>query len=149
MELIAAFRDRTPERARSLLSRIGKLSGPHFRYEEEVMYPGLVQIFGQKYVDTLVREHDDAIRSVERLAELSAKDRWTAAEIEEGVELARGILPHVSDCDGLSLMVERLPENEVDAIFAARDRALAEGFDLMRWAREIRPSGASRSEASR
>ncbi len=148
LDLIEAFRGQDGARAKELLERIAALSGPHFRYEEEVMYPGLVQIFGQKYVDTLFKEHDGAIRSAERLVELSANQRWSEAEIEEATELARGILPHVSDCDGLSLMVERLPTSEVDAILEARDRSLADGVDLLRWAREIRGTSGNAPAAA-
>jgi hypothetical protein len=138
MDVIQAFHDQAPDRARTLLAGIAMFAGPHFRYEEEAMYPALVQIFGRKYIETLLREHDEAIRSAEQLMYLSVKDRWTEEDVGEATELARGILPHVSDCDGLSVMVERLPAREVDAILAARDRSLAEGIDLVRWAREIR-----------
>lgn len=51
---------------------------------------------------------------------------------------ARSILPHVSDCDGLSIMVERLPPARVEAIFAARARARAADVDLLRWAAQLR-----------
>jgi hypothetical protein len=70
--------------------------------------------------------------------ELAGKDAWTGADTEEGVDLVRGILPHVSDCDGLSIMVERLPEDTVDAILDARERCQEAGLDLLRWAREAR-----------
>lgn len=45
----------------------------------------------------------------------------------------RAILPHVSDCDGLSIMVEILPNVCVASVFAARERAQAENPDLLSW----------------
>jgi hypothetical protein len=47
-------------------------------------------------------------------------------------------LPHVSDCDGLSIMVERLSEEKIRSILDARDRALQAGLDLLSWANEVR-----------
>lgn len=52
--------------------------------------------------------------------------------------LARGLLPHVSDCEGFSILVERLPERDVSRILAARHRAWSERLDLLRWADEVR-----------
>ncbi len=145
LELIEAFRNREPETARALLDRVAALSGPHFRYEEEVMYPGLVQIFGQRYIDRLFREHDDVIRFAERLVDLASQDTWSDADVDEAATLCRDILPHVSDCDGLSLMVERIPESDIQAIFDAREKSLAEGLDLLRWARDVRGSAVRAS----
>lgn len=42
-DLAQAFAQRSPQRARTLLSRIASLAGPHFRYEEETMCPALVE----------------------------------------------------------------------------------------------------------
>ncbi|MBI4446134.1 MAG: hemerythrin domain-containing protein [Acidobacteria bacterium] len=114
------------------------MTGPHFRYEEEVMYPALVEIFGQKYVDKLYADHNRVIGSAERLVQLIGKDTWSGEAVEEGLELVRGMLPHVSDCDGLSIMVERLPEATVQSILDARERCNTAGLDLLRWAKELR-----------
>ena len=44
---------------------------------------------------------------------------------------ARSILPHVSDCDGLSIMVERFPDERIRTILETRQRALAADVDLL------------------
>ena len=56
----------------------------------------------------------------------------------EAVRLARTILPHVSDCDGLSIMVERLPAETITDVFAVRERARETGLDLLTWAGTVR-----------
>ncbi|MCZ7682965.1 MAG: hemerythrin domain-containing protein [Sandaracinaceae bacterium] len=138
LELIEAIEGRRVERARALLGRIAELTGPHFRYEEEAMYPGLVRIFGRPYVQKLYADHDGAIASAGRLVELVGRDGWSDELVQEGVGLVRGILPHVSDCDGLSIMVERLPDDSIRAILDARDRCNEDAVDLIRWARDVR-----------
>lgn len=136
-DLQGAFDDRDPARARDLLGHIAALTGPHFRYEEETMYPLLVQVFGAAYIDKLIDDHDVAIAGARRLVELVGGD-YSDVEVEEARSVIRSILPHVSDCDGLSIMVERLNDTEVEAIFAKRDETLAAGLDLLTWDSTVR-----------
>jgi len=136
-DLIDAFRAHDRERAASLVGRIAALTGPHFRYEEETMYPALVDTFGAAYVDSLLDDHDGAIAGAQRLAELVSAPIGDE-EADEGATIARSILPHVSDCDGLSIMVERLDDEVIRSIFDTRQRSLAAGLDLLTWARDVR-----------
>ncbi|HEX5414262.1 MAG TPA: hemerythrin domain-containing protein [Chloroflexota bacterium] len=138
LDLVEAFQQRDQFRARGLVERTATLAGPHFRYEEESMYPYLVKIFGDEYIEKLLHDHDGAIDAARKLAGLSEKGVLSDDEIREAVRLTRSILPHVSDCDGLSIMVERLPDPEVETIFATRERSRAVGLDLLRWADEVR-----------
>ncbi len=138
LALIRAFQDRDRSRIRSLLGRAATDCGPHFRYEEEALYPGLTGIFGEEYIEKLLGDHDRMIGVARRLLELSEQETLTDAEVAEAGRLTRSILPHVSDCDGLSIMVETLPEASVQAVLDARRRARGEGLDLLRWATEVR-----------
>ncbi len=136
-DLIDSFRSHDRERAAALVERIAGLTGPHFRYEEETMYPALVDTFGADYVDSLIDDHDGAIAGAGRLAELVSAPIGDE-EAEEGAAVARSILPHVSDCDGLSIMVERLDDAVVRSIFDTRARSLEANLDLLTWAAEVR-----------
>lgn len=143
LDLVTAFQTGDQVRARALIERTAVLAGPHFRYEEESLYPDLVAIFGDEYIEKLLHDHDGAIDTARKLVVLGARDELTDDEIREAVRLTRSILPHVSDCDGLSIMVERLPDPEVEVIFATRERTRAAGLDLLRWATEVRARPAS------
>lgn len=142
LDLVQALQARDLERARPLLQHTAELTGPHFRYEEEAMYPALVEIFGDEYIDKLLGDHDRAIGAAQRLVGIVSQDFLTDGEVREGIRHVRGLLPHVSDCDGLSIMVERLPETLVEAIFAARERSREANLDLLTWASTIRPRPA-------
>ncbi len=137
-ELIEAFKARDPERIRPLLGQTATATGPHFRYEEEILYPALVELLGKAYMEQLLREHDRAIETAKRLTELASRETLSDSEVAEAVELIRGMLPHVSDCDGLSLMVEKLPAPKVQEILAAREHSLREGMGLSEWAKRLR-----------
>jgi hypothetical protein len=69
-----------------------------------------------------------ATRSITR-----SHDPITDEDVEEGERLIRNMLPHVTDCDGLVLAIEVLPEDRRRAIFAARDRALGNPVTMMDW----------------
>lgn len=138
LDLVQALEARDLERIRALLGQIAAATGPHFRYEEEALYPALVQIFGPAYVEHLLQAHDGAIAGAKRLVTIASQRTLSDDDVAEAMRLVRSILPHVSDCDGLSIMVERLPEAQVQAILDARERARSEGLDLLTWAGGVR-----------
>ena len=139
LDLVQAFEDRDRERIHILLTSVARFTGPHFRYEEESMYPALTGIFGEEYVQKLLRDHDRAIEVAEELVQLSSKADLTGEDVMAAIRLIRGsVMPHVSDCDGLSIMVETLPEAEVQNILDCRRQSLAAGLDLLTWAKTIR-----------
>jgi len=138
LALQQAFEQHDSAQAQQIVHQIAVLTGPHFRYEEESVYPALTGIFGEDYVSKLLADHDRVIASAKRLASLAQTEPLSEQEVQEARALIRSVLPHVSDCDGLSLMVERLPEEEVSRILTSRAHALSEGIDLIRWASEVR-----------
>jgi hypothetical protein len=125
---------------------VAAVAGPHFRYEEEALYPALVEIFGEEYVQKLLGDHDRAIGNAKRLIELARKDPLTDNDVAEAIRLLRMILPHVSDCDRLSIMVERISKPKVQAILTARDRSLSAGLNLLEWADQVRGRPVSMPE---
>lgn len=138
LDLVQAFQDRDRTRIQPLVARTAVLAGPHFRYEEESMYPLLVQFFGEGYINKLFQDHDLAILAAKKLLGFAEQATLTDEDVEEAVRYTRSILPHVTDCDGLSILVERLPEEQVQAIFDTRARSKAANLDLLTWATTIR-----------
>lgn len=52
--------------------------------------------------------------------------------------MTRSILPHVSDCEGLSIMVERLGDEKVRSVLNARRRARDANPNPLEWAEKTR-----------
>ena len=138
LDLVDAYESGNSVRARKVLTEVARITGPHFRYEEETLYPALVPVFGAEYIEKLLGDHDFAIASARRLVELTDGHRLSEQETGEAVRLTRGILPHVSDCEGLTIMVELFPGPAVESVLDARERAREEGLDLLTWARDVR-----------
>jgi hypothetical protein len=141
----AALGRRDPATIAELMGKADARIGPHMRYEEEVMYPALAPLYGDEYVEKMLADHDRAFGVAGRLMELASHDPITDEDVEEGNRIIRGLLPHVTDCDGLVLAIEVLPEERQRELFAARDRALADGLTMMQWG-ERRGRSASPAE---
>lgn len=136
--LMEAFQARDKARIQPLLAQTAATTGPHFRYEEEALYPNLVGIFGEEYVEKLLEDHDRAIGSARNLVALAGQDALTAEDAALATRIIQSILPHVSDCEGLSIMVETFPEETVRTILETRQNARAAGLDLLTWADQVR-----------
>lgn len=78
------------------------------------------------------------IGAARQIGELLESPQFGESEASEVKDLARSILPHVSDCDGLAIMVESVPEGTVGEVLETRAPSRAEGIDLLRWAEGIR-----------
>ncbi|OQZ02592.1 MAG: hemerythrin [Candidatus Brocadia sp. UTAMX2] len=137
LELMEALQSKNVAKARKILDEINVLVGPHFRYEEEVLYPTL-RVFLGEYVDQLLTEHDGVIATARSCAGLLKKDSLTDEEAKLAVSAARALLVHVSNCDGLSILSERLNKNEIDALSKKLATARKAGVPLLDWADTIR-----------
>ena len=137
LDIISALKAKDVPRARDILGNLNTLVGPHFRYEEEALYPAL-KVFLGEYVDQLISEHDGVINTARACLELLGKDKLTDQEGEDAANAARALLVHVSNCDGLNILSERLKAEELKELgkkFAAARKA---GVPLLEWAEKIR-----------
>lgn len=137
LELMEALQSKDVVKARKILDKINVLVGPHFRYEEEVLYPTL-RVFLGEYVDQLLTEHDGVIATARSCAGLLKKDSLTDEEAKLAVSAARALLIHVSNCDGLSILSERLNKKEIDTLSEKLAAARKAGVPLLDWAETIR-----------
>ena len=106
------------------------------------MYPALVGILGNEYIQKLLHDHDVAIGMAKKLVELAGNDAITGEDVVVGVKLTRGALPYVSECEGVSIMVERLPGGKVESILLAREHSRKENLNLLEWASKVRNRAA-------
>lgn len=137
LEIIEALREKDIPKARDILGNLNTMVGPHFRYEEETLYPAL-RVFLGEYVDQLIDEHDGVIETARTCAELLQKDTLTDEEAEQAANAARALLVHVSNCDGLAILSERLNQEELEELGEKFSAAREAGVSLLDWAEKIR-----------
>lgn len=139
-DLKAAIEEKDVARAREILGKLDAFVGPHFRYEEEALYPALRPIL-EDYVDHLLEAHDGAIATAKRLAAIVQKDILADTEVQEGRKAVLSILPHVSDCDGLAVFMESIQKLQPDEITVLADKIAEcrqDGLSLLEWADSVR-----------
>lgn len=137
LDIADALRNKDVKKAREVLGVLNELTGPHFRYEEENLYPALRTLLGE-YVDTLVKEHDNVIDTAKVCASLLAKDTLTDQESQDATNAAMQMLIHVSNCDGLAILSERFTQQQIDNLGSRFDEARTAGVPLLTWAETIR-----------
>jgi len=137
LEMISALQAKDVARAKEILGNLNVLVGPHLRYEEETLYPTL-RVFLGEYVDQLLSEHDNVIETARTCAELLEKETLTDEEAKTAADAARALLVHVSNCDGLAILSERLKPEELEKLGEKFAAARAAGVSLLDWAANIR-----------
>jgi len=137
-DMITSFAKKDFEESGELLKRLDVLTGPHFRYEEESLYPALIQVFGEPYINKLLTDHDLAIARAKKLKSIISSKRNEEDDITDCINTVRSILPHVSDCEGLTIMVEKLDDEIVNEICDSMEHARIENLPLIEWSETSR-----------
>jgi len=137
LDIINALEAKDVTQAREILGKLDTAVGPHFRFEEEAFYPAL-RVFLGEYVDELLKEHDGVIETAITCANLLEKDSLTDEEAKQAAQAARALLIHVSNCDGLAILSERLKPEELDELAEKFESAREAGVPLLQWAESIR-----------
>jgi hypothetical protein len=138
LDLITCLLQKDLQKAGQLLDDLNRVTGPHFRYEEEALYPSLVPVFGEPYILKLLTDHDLAIARARKLKAVIDRDEPSDEDYREGLNLVRAILPHVSDCEGLTIMVEKLPRERMDFITQTMRSSISGNIPLFEWEENLR-----------
>jgi hypothetical protein len=138
-DLVQAFRSRDLAGVNFFVNNLVDLAGPHFRYEEEALYPSLLEVLSQEQVQNLLNDHDYAISAIRKLTELAGQNELTVQDARTGADCAQNLIAKVFGCDGLSIVIERLPDESIGEAMSARSRALGANLDLLQWADSVRP----------
>jgi len=139
LNLIDAIRGLDATKAFEYLIILDKLGGPHFRFEEETMYPVMKRFYGEEYYTRLLEEHDRVIRAATQIAETLGKGTIKAEDAQKLVKTIQNeIMPHPITCSGLEIFMERLSPEELDEIAESIVPARDAGVPLLEWADTIR-----------
>lgn len=138
LDLITALLQKDINWAGTLLKELDIITGPHFRYEEETLYPALISIFGEPYINKLMTDHDLAIARANKLKSIIEKKEQSEDDYLEGINLVRSILPHVSDCEGLTIMVEKLSKEKIENIINSMKSSREQNIPLLKWSENLR-----------
>lgn len=141
LDLIDAVSRRDVAKAQEALTQLDKTVGPHFRWEEESLYPLCERFFGREYLEYLLGAHDRAIRRAKELAGVLGKGEITEEQAKTLPQIIRmDVLSHVIECEGVAIFAEKLGREELDKVAAAIEKARRENVPLLEWAEKIKDS---------
>jgi hemerythrin len=147
--LIDAFQSSDSERVRQGIEEMTAHAAPHFQYEQQALYPALADVHGDSYVEKLLEEHAEALEAALQLAELAEQEELDEEAAEYGLELVRQLLPHVSDRDGLVVMVEVLEPAAIEKIHKAQKESNKRRVSLAALTKGMKRTGAKGKKAGR
>lgn len=140
LALSDAIEEENLERARELVQEANEHAGPHFQYEEDALYPALIQFFGEEKVKELVKEHDEAIEAARILGDLTQQESLTEEDKQQALRHLPTMLVHVSDCDGLTVYLEKADDEVFEDIEQSIEEAHEQDLTLTEYADTVRPS---------
>jgi hypothetical protein len=147
LALMDVFRNCDLDAARAKVDEMAAEAVPHLEYEGEALYPALAECFGDGYVNQLRAEQALAFAAARELVVLTDREQLTPETAQHGVELIRVLFAHVSDRDGLALIVEVLAPEQIAEIVAARQHA-KDGKVVPRKAQKCERKGADKTGKS-
>jgi len=139
LDLIDATGKRDAQKALEILLRLDKLTGPHFRWEEESFYLAFEKFFGRQYLEYLLSVHDRIIKRGKELAEILGTGQITAEQAKILPDIIRNdVLSHPIECEGILIFADRLSRQELDKLAADLEKARKQGVPLLEWGDKIK-----------
>lgn len=139
LELIDAVNKKDATKALEIMTRLDKISGPHFRWEEESLYLTFEKFFGRQYLEYLLGVHDRIVKRAKELVEILSRGKITDEEAKTLSDMIRNdILSHPIECEGITIFAEKLTQKELDELAENLKRTRKEGIPLLEWAEKIK-----------
>ena len=139
LDLIEAIEKKDATTALEILLKLDKLTGPHFRWEEESFYLAHEKFFGRKYLEYLLGVHDRIVKRGKELAEILGTGKITEEQAKTLPDILRfEVLSHPIECEGITLFTEKLPKEEIDKMGVEFERCRAEDIPLLEWGDTIK-----------
>ena len=120
--------------AREIVELLDKVAGPHFFFEEKILYPALRTLGGDN-VDDMLGEHEGAINVVNTLNELFLKDALSDDDRKAVGTAISELFSHALKCDGVALLAKRIKGKQHRELAKKFQEAKATGKPLTVWTR--------------
>ncbi len=136
-DLLQACQEHNTRKAKEMIDLIDMVAGPHWRWEEEALYPAVSKMT-EELQDSLLKEHDGVIVAVQRVNDILKQKKLAPPDWEEISDGARCMLYHIVTCNGLIIMIEKLSDDDLSNIRQAIFTAQRDEVRLLEWSRTLR-----------
>lgn len=133
LDMISALMREDLTQFKKLLKSFDEKAGPHFRFDEEAVYPSLVGIYYPGYLVKLYTDHDLAIARYNLLVDLFRKDNLTQSDFAEGIRHVRMIIHYISGCQILPIAKIPLDEEQIKRLKSIHKKSLSDNMGLTTW----------------
>jgi hypothetical protein len=133
LSLKDAVKRKDTKNAASLVVFLDDIMGPHFRVEEEALYPMLTEYFGEDNVERLLEEHTLATDAMNEFKHNIGSERYMVEHGEDTLKKLQGFFLHVTSCDGLSIIIEKFSDDQKKNLDAHLAKVREEGIPLTVW----------------
>jgi RND superfamily putative drug exporter len=113
------------KRVVALVRQLRELAEPHFRYEQQALFPQLRETLGPDHVAGLYAAQESVGEALARIEELAGSIEVRESAAAETRRLLRSARTSIVSCDALSGVVERQPPEVAERILDAREHVLA------------------------
>jgi len=138
LELNSALILEDIEQCKCLLAKLDEIVGPHFRYEEEAIYPAMVDVYCPGYINKLYTDHDLTIARINQLKNLFNQDNFTEMDLTSAIRHVRMISHYITNCETLPINNVKFDEQLIMQIFNTHKKSLDENLSLISWSDTIR-----------
>ena len=138
MELNSALILEDIEQCKILLPKIDEMTGPHFRYEEEALFPAMVNIYYPGYINKLYTDHDLTIARINQLRNLFNQDCFTEMDFTSAIRHLGMIDHYITNCETLPTNDMQFDDTQIRQICNTRKKSLDENLSLVDWSDTIR-----------
>ncbi len=140
MDIVESIKKDQIREAQKKLEELSTLTGPNFRYEEETLYPKLMGIYGEDYINKLLDEHDKTIEKAKELKSLLNRDSISEEEKELLYITLSPLLTHIAKCENLSVHIREMSGEDIQDIYQSMSNPKYEKMDLFEYTGQIRDS---------
>lgn len=137
LDIVDAGRQGDVDRALELVERFDEEIGPHYRYEEEALYPKMTRFLGEERAEELIDLQEESIAAVREMKAILGDGTITHEEDGRLDESMYSLMGHIYDCD-VAILMETLTAEELDDVSEAIERSYEEAVPLVEWAETMR-----------
>ncbi len=133
LELNQALEVRTLGRAIHIVEELDRKLGPLMRFEEKHLYRALEQFIGDTHIQQLKVEHDGVADLLLGLSDILKRGSLPAEIVPLASNGLRELVVHAADCDGRTLLIERLSQDERNRLLERLVASRREPVNLTDW----------------
>ncbi|MCW0482298.1 hemerythrin domain-containing protein [Gaoshiqia sediminis] len=138
LQMTEACLKKDKKKATASLNQLNAFAGPHYRFEEEVLFKELLPVLGSEYIHKLFTDHDFVIARIHRLIEIFTSDYLAEPDFEEGIVLLQSLQLQLIECESICPKMKSFGMKKSLRLLEVMNEIRMKSKDLTSWAESER-----------